>query len=140
MIVVNEKLADGCLKFLGANKNCHTISREKSPYWDLIIFANLTADHKWPNVNYINLRNVNDFQYPPQKKSFAALRHIANHYAGFFLWSFYNHSLIRFRTRNFLDKIDWYFRVDDDSMLLPQHFEQFLSIELECQKLVWINM
>ena len=127
-MVVNHKCADGYLTFLGANKNCHTISREKSSYWDLIIFANLTADQKWPNVNYINLRNVNDFQYPPQKKSFAALRHIANHYAGFI--TFFD-TLLKSKL---LDKVDWYFRVDDDSMLLPQHFEQLLSIELEFQK------
>ena len=77
----------------------------KSDYWSVMIFANLTESEKWPGVNYVSLPNVNDYQYPPQKKSFAALRHVAHNYS---------------------NRIEWYLRVDDDSMVLPHHLEPFL--------------
>jgi len=34
------------------------------------------------NLVLVRLHNVDDYQYPPQKKSFAALRFIVNHYSG----------------------------------------------------------
>ena len=56
--------------------------KKLSTYWRVVVFANLTAEEKWPGVDYVRLKGVDDYQYPPQKKSFAALRHVANHYSG----------------------------------------------------------
>ena len=59
-----------------------TWMRQNSSYWRVIVFAKIPESKKLPGFSYIALSNVDDYQYPPQKKSFAALRHVANHYAG----------------------------------------------------------
>ena len=52
------------------------------------------------------LPNVPDYTYPPQKKSFSMLQHIS---------------------KNYIDKYDWFLRLDDDAYVNFEKLEQFLK-------------
>ena len=61
-------------------------------------------DH--PEFNLITLPRIDDHDYPPQKKSFTALKYVLE-----------NHS----------ESAEWFIRIDDDAVLQWENLEKFLN-------------
>jgi chondroitin sulfate synthase len=69
----------------------------------LFFFTSENSESVYP-IPFVSLPGVDD-SYPPQKKSFL---------------------MFKFMHDNYLDKFEWFMRVDDDVYLKPDRIEQFL--------------
>ena len=84
----------------GAKK---TWARKLSSRIRFEIFANSTKSV--PDTDIIQLKNVSDYVYPPQKKSFTMLKYLSD---------------------NYLDNFEWFIRLDDDAYVNLEKLELLL--------------
>ncbi|XP_060565018.1 chondroitin sulfate synthase 1-like [Ruditapes philippinarum] len=70
---------------------------------EVMFFSSENSESSY-DVPVVSLKNVDD-SYPPQKKSFAMLKYMSEHY---------------------LDKYEWFMRADDDIFIKGDKLEQFL--------------